>query len=83
MNLSAQEKKWRQEDDARSLARANEIMENKSRYKGAIDAAKRMAIEEEKKTKAMKKVAARKVTAKKKPKKKSTKKKTAKKKTKK
>ena len=60
MRLSAQEKKWQQEDDARTLARAQEIIGNKNRHNGTISVVKKMAIENEKRIKAMKKVAAKK-----------------------
>ncbi len=61
----AQDKKWEREDDARTLARAQEIMSNKTRYSGAVKEAKIMAVKEDEQIKAMKKIAARKVTTRK------------------
>lgn len=40
--LSADEKKWRAEEDARTLARAKEIKSDKARFKAALKAAERM-----------------------------------------
>lgn len=39
--ISAEEARWRAESDARTLASANEIMSDKSRFKNAQDAAKK------------------------------------------
>lgn len=46
--ISVEEKKWREEDDARTLARAEIIKADKSRHAGAVRGARRL-IEEEKK----------------------------------
>jgi len=51
---------WQAEEDARSLARAEEIKADESRLSKAQDAAKVMADEEAEKAKAMRKVAGRK-----------------------
>jgi hypothetical protein len=54
------EAEWQAEDDARSLAQAEEIKADKPRLDKAQDAAKRMADEEAERAKAMRKVAGRK-----------------------
>ena len=41
--LSIQERQWRAEDDARTLARATEIKEDKTRLRAATSAAKKLA----------------------------------------
>jgi len=68
-----EQKKWQREDDARTLARAQEITDNKARHNGAIREAKIMAREDAKRVAAMKKVAAKKVVPKTAPKKRNTK----------
>ena len=55
--ISAQDKKWRAEDDARTLAEAERIKVDKSRMDAASTAAKRMADEEAERTQALRKVA--------------------------
>ncbi len=55
--LSAEEKKWRAESDARTLAEAEAIKADPKRLKVAQGAAKEMAEEEERRAKAMKAVA--------------------------
>jgi membrane protein involved in colicin uptake len=54
------EAEWQAEDDARSLAQAEEIKADKARLDKAQSAAKRMADEEAERAKAMRKVAGRK-----------------------
>ena len=56
-DISAQEKKWRAEDDARIMASYEEIMSDNSRKKAAISAAKSMASDLNKRASAMSKVA--------------------------
>ena len=63
--MTAQDKKWQREEDARTLARAQEIMDNKPRLNGAVREAKVMAKQDEKRIAAMKKIAKKKVTKKK------------------
>lgn len=55
------EKRWRQEDDARTLARAEEIKKDAARLRGAKAAAKRIVREQNKSVEALKKVAENKV----------------------
>jgi hypothetical protein len=55
--MSAQEKKWQAEEDARTLARAQEIANSPSRLKAAIREAKRLAADTEKQAKAARAVA--------------------------
>jgi len=64
--LTLQDLKWQREDDARTLARAQEIIADKKRHSGAVKEAKNMVKTEEKRAMAMKKVAAKKPTIKKK-----------------
>jgi len=54
------DKKYQEEDDARTLARAHEITSDKKRYKGATAGAKRMVADETKRLSGLKKVARRK-----------------------
>ena len=56
-SLSADEKRWRAESDARTLAEANVITGDSTRLKAARAAAKRMAAEQMKYASAMQKVA--------------------------
>ena len=58
--LSADEKRWQAEHDARTLAEAEQIKQDEKRLADAQTAAKRMADEEAEKAKAMRKVAGRK-----------------------
>lgn len=55
--LSAEDKKWRAQDDAYTLARAAEITASKPRVNAAKAAAKTMLQEQQQKTKALAKVA--------------------------
>lgn len=55
--LSAQDKQWQREDDARTLARAEEIRLSPVRLKGAVKEAKVIAKRTEKQTLVMKAVA--------------------------
>lgn len=55
--MSADEKRWRAEEDARTLAEAEAIKFDSSRLKAAKEAAKRMAGEANIKAKAMTKIA--------------------------
>jgi hypothetical protein len=59
--MSAENKRWQRQDDARTLAMAQEIMSNKARHNGAVKEAKVMAREDEKRAKAMKQVASKKI----------------------
>lgn len=58
--VTADEKRWRAEDDAHTLARAEEIKDDKARMDAAAQAAKRMADEEAERMKNMRKVARKK-----------------------
>lgn len=58
--ISADEKKWRAQDDARMLAEAEQIKQDQTRLDAARQAAKEMADEETERAKAMRKVAGRK-----------------------
>ncbi len=55
--LSADEKRWRAESDARTLAESNVISTDSARLKAAQAAAKRMAVEQERQASSMQKVA--------------------------
>ncbi len=55
--LTTDEKRWQAEDDARTLAAANVILQDKARIKKAQTAAERMAKEERERAAAMTKVA--------------------------
>lgn len=57
--LTAQDKQWQREDDARTLARAAEIKSSPVRLKGAVKEAKVIAKRSEDELKAMKQVAKR------------------------
>lgn len=59
LSQSAQNKKWEREDDARTLARAEEIRTDSRRLKGAVIEAKAMAKKTEKEAMAMKRVASK------------------------
>lgn len=52
---------WEIRDDARSLARAEEIKADPQRYKEAVTMAKKMIADEQKQLRGMKKVAGQKV----------------------
>ena len=54
-------KKYQEEDDARTLARAHEISSDKARMKGAKAGAMRMVSEETDRLKGLKKVARKKI----------------------
>lgn len=56
-SISADEKRWRAESDARALAEANIIQSDSARLKAAQAAAKRMAAEQMKHASAIQKVA--------------------------
>lgn len=55
--MSEDEKKWRQRDDARTLAQAEAIKSDKERYAGAIIGAKEIAKEELQRVQGIAKVA--------------------------
>lgn len=57
MKMDAQEKKWQRENDAHTLASAEEIRADKNRLSGAKKEAKVMVKETNKRAVAMKKVA--------------------------
>jgi len=57
LSVAAQDKKWQREDDARTLANAEEIRSVPARLKGAVKEAKVMVKRDEKRAKAMKRVA--------------------------
>lgn len=57
VSISADEKRWRAESDARTLAEAETIKQDETRLTEAQTAAKRMADEEAERLKAMRKVA--------------------------
>lgn len=59
--IELDEKRWRQEDDARTLARAEEIKKDAARLRGAKAAARRIVQEQNKSVEALKKVAENKV----------------------
>ena len=59
--VSAEEKDWRARDDARTLADANNIMMDKTRFRSATKKAKIMAKEDEEKAKSIKLVADKKM----------------------
>lgn len=59
--MELDEKRWRQEDDARTLARAEEIKKDAARLRGAKAAARRIVQEQNKSVEALKKVAENKV----------------------
>lgn len=61
--MSAEEKKWRREHDARVLAEAQEILADKERHADAVKAAQQMVVDNKKKFSAMKKVAGTKVSS--------------------
>ena len=56
-SISADEKRWRAESDARTMAEYEEILQDSSRKKAAIAAAKKQAVEMNKRAAAMNKVA--------------------------
>lgn len=58
--VTAEDRKWRAESDARTLADAQRIKEDLPRLESAQEAAKRMADEEAEKAKAMRKIAGKK-----------------------
>ena len=55
--LSAQDKRWRAEEDARTLAETRVIVKDRERLTAAREAAQRMADEQAEKAKAMRTVA--------------------------
>ena len=57
--MSDEDKKWQRRDDARTLARAEEIKADKERYKGAMLGAKEILEEETKRLNGLTKVAGR------------------------
>jgi len=59
LTAAAQDKQWQREDDARTLARAEEIKNSPVRLKGAVKEANVMVQRVEKEAKAMKRVAAK------------------------
>jgi len=60
-SLAFDEKTYQQDDDARTLARAEEIRSDKSRMKGASIGAKRIIDDAEENLKGLKKVARKKI----------------------
>jgi hypothetical protein len=58
--ISRDEARWQAEDDAHSLARAEEIKEDTVRLKAAQDAARRLVGEQQERAKALGKVAGKK-----------------------
>lgn len=60
IRMTAEDKRWQREDDARTLARAEEIIADRMRHTGAVSEAKKMVKAEEKRAAAMKKVARKK-----------------------
>lgn len=63
VEMSAEEKKWRMINDARTLAEAQEILADKERHADAVKAAQQMVADNMKKFNAMKKVAGTKVSS--------------------
>ena len=61
--MSAEEKKWRMESDARTLAEAQEILADKERHADAVKAAQQMVADDMKKFNALKKIAGTKVSS--------------------
>jgi len=61
--ISTDEKRWREEDDARTLAEAERIKNDPGRLSGAKTAAKRMVEEDKERIQAMSKVAGKGSTA--------------------
>ncbi|RKZ35768.1 MAG: hypothetical protein DRQ49_18890 [Gammaproteobacteria bacterium] len=59
--LTAQDKQWQREADARTLANADEIKNSPARLKGAVKEAKIMAKQSEKEAQSMKRVATGKI----------------------
>jgi hypothetical protein len=59
VSMAAQDKKWEREDDARTLARSEEIRSDKARLSNAVKEAKVMAKVKEKEAQAMNKIASR------------------------
>ena len=55
--MSPEELKWQRRDDARTLARAEEIKADKARYQGAIVGAREIAQEEINRVKGIAKIA--------------------------
>ena len=55
--LSAQDRKWRAEDDARILATAEEINNDKNRFMSAIDQVRKLAWEARVKANSLAKIA--------------------------
>ena len=64
--MTAEEKRWRAESDAETMARYEEIMGDASRRRAAISAAKAKASDLNKRANAMNRVAGTKTTTKKK-----------------
>ena len=62
-SITADEKRWEAESDARTLARAEEIKNDSKRVKSATQAAKKMSAEAAKEAASMQKVASGKVKA--------------------
>ena len=58
--IPCDDKKYQEEDDARTLARGEEIKADKKRMSGAKKGAKRMVTEEEARLKGLRKVARKK-----------------------
>ena len=56
VKLTIQEKKWRAEDDARTLISAEAIKADAGRKRAALTAAKQIVREKEKEVKAVKKI---------------------------
>jgi len=60
--ITAQEKKWEAENDARTLAKAIEIQQNRGRFSKAKKEASRMAKEQEKQANALKRISVKPTT---------------------
>ena len=56
-NMTAQDKKWRAEEDARTLAEAEVVKRDTIRMKAATNAAKKMADEQKVRAASLRKVA--------------------------
>ena len=65
-SLTAEDKRWRAESDARTMAEYEQIMGDASRRRAAVSAAKAMATDLNKRASAMNRVAGTKTTSKKK-----------------
>lgn len=57
ISMAAQEKRWQQENDARTLAEAEQIKKDPARVKGAATAAQKMQKEHQQSANALKTIA--------------------------